>query len=160
MCVSLAHLCPGNILVQQVKSASPYPSFHVKGPRPCSTLRPFSSSRTTATSCLRGLSEYPMEQGSTIFPYPLAPRTPAHHWPQWPLTAVDVTPAPPLAWPRFLLSSSFTGSFTRTPWYGRGGAGACSGAVAARKQCHWCSCPLRQAPAPLCPLSPRACLLI
>lgn len=47
-----------------------------------------------------------------------------------PLTAVGVTAVPLLAWPRFLLSSSFTGSFTRTPWYGRGGAGACSGAVA------------------------------
>lgn len=48
------------------------------------------------------------------------------------LTAVAAAAAPLPAWPRFLRSSSFTGSFTRTPWYGRGGAGPCSGPAAVK----------------------------
>lgn len=67
--------------------------------------------------------EHPMGQGSTFLPH-LSHPTPTHTGHRCPLTAVGVTAAPLLAWPRFRLSSSFTGSFTRTPWYGRAGAGA------------------------------------
>lgn len=93
-----------------------------------------------ATPLRRGphaLTEDPMEQGHTpgltpwSTPHSLHTHTHSNH--SSPLTAVGVTDVPLLAWPRFLRSSSFTGSFTRTPWYGRGGAGACSGAVAAKR---------------------------
>ena len=119
------------------------------------------------------LTEDPMEQGHTPrltpldhSPLPTHTDTHTHTDHSSPLTAVGVTDAPLLAWPRFLRSSSFTGSFTRTPWYGRGGAGACSGAVAAKRASLVLVSLCRQSPAqgahspPGSACSPKLCLKV